>query len=1161
MKLAEIYQKDIHRNIEGVIKADDDKHLAHEIDEYIITNEISARLAEFLGAYSHKDGSNGAWISGFYGSGKSHLLKMLSFLLEGKQVNGLSVMDAFLDKVDDAILKADIKKLANIPSKSMLFNIDQKATVVSKDKNKKLLHVFAKVFDDMCGYFGKQGYVASFERDLDQKGLLEDFKKSFEAKAGKPWEKGREHGSFETKHIDAAFSEVVGTEAGSNVLATYSKDYSLSIEDFANQVNDYIQTQDKNFRLNFFVDEVGQFIADDVKLMTNLQTIAESLNTKCAGRAWIVVTSQEDMDNIVGQMNANQSNDFSKIQARFQHRLKLTSQNAADVIQRRLLAKTLVAETQLQELYQEHGANFRTILSFSDGSRNYRNFEDEDHFVRAYPFIPYQFELFKTATEELSRYSHFEGSHASIGERTLLSVFQQVARYMADQELGKLATFDSMFEGIKKTLKSQVITSITKAETQLTNDLAKRVLKALYLVKYVKEFKPTLRNICVLMHDSVDADTDSIRSDIENALQLLVKDTYIRRSGDYYEYLTNEERDVEEEIKQIELDPDSQAKELLDIVFNNIIGSADRKIGLVAGDQQYNYSKKLDDSVHGGREYELSINIISPFHDRAGDLTTLRSNNMGKDELLVILNPEGDKQLFPELTRYLKTQKYIKQNRGNFDDAQPQKARILAEKGNQLDALKAELRERVRGLVGTADFMAGGNDISVGGSDAKSRMIEGFQQLITRTYTNLRMLKGVVYSDRELANIIERENDLLGSDAEPLSEAEKDVFSLITLRESSTERPTVKMIVDHYGKKPFGWSMAAALAQIANLCMRGQIEASLDSNSLEGKALVEALKNTQKQQQTNLRKQQEYDAASIRKLRKFFENMFDQPPRKSDPRGLGEETADEMRHLKSDVESIIAMQQQYPFVAALTSANSELTEHVGKPHDYYLQNIEILNDRLLNLKDELISPIRDAVKGDKGRIYQEAKGFASRYGADLETIDRAGLERLREKLNDVQAYKGQNIRAIESLQKALKKNLDDAIQKAHLASETKLKELQEAFQNQSAYLSLEEKDQSTFIDQFGTAKSRLEDLGSVAAIGSVTESFTDFEYTGMLKELAKEVARQKGEDVTKIEIVNLRELLSNTGQVLRSEQDVKSYLEGLESALMKAIKDGKQVRP
>ena len=45
---------------------------------------------------------------------------------------------------------------------------------------------------------------------------------------------------------------------------------------------------------------LGQYVADNVKLMTNLQTIAESLATKCRGRAWIIVTAQEDMGKVVG---------------------------------------------------------------------------------------------------------------------------------------------------------------------------------------------------------------------------------------------------------------------------------------------------------------------------------------------------------------------------------------------------------------------------------------------------------------------------------------------------------------------------------------------------------------------------------------------------------------------------------------------------------------------------------------------------------------------------------------------------------------------------------------------------------------------------------------------------------------------------------------------
>ena len=67
------------------------------------------------------------------------------------------------------------------------------------------------------------------------------------------------------------------------ILDKYRADYKVSIEDFAEKVNAYIDQHAPAFRLNFFVDEVGQYIADNVKLMTNLQTIAESLATKCRG--------------------------------------------------------------------------------------------------------------------------------------------------------------------------------------------------------------------------------------------------------------------------------------------------------------------------------------------------------------------------------------------------------------------------------------------------------------------------------------------------------------------------------------------------------------------------------------------------------------------------------------------------------------------------------------------------------------------------------------------------------------------------------------------------------------------------------------------------------------------------------------------------------------
>ena len=430
MKLKDIFAKPIDRAIEGVIKADDTASLKIEVEEYVITNEVAKRLEEFFSAYNESKVSNGVWISGFFGSGKSHLLKMLALLLENAKVDGgQPVLDYFLPKCPDALLKADMKRAAEIPSKSILFNIDQKADTISKTEVDAVLAVFVKVFNEMCGYYGKQGYVAQFERELDNRGLYADFKTAYEQLAGQKWEKGREEIILERGNIAKAYALVSKTpeEVNRNIVDAYRTDYKLSIEDFADQVNDYINKQQPGFRLNFFVDEVGQYIADNVKLMTNLQTIAESLGTKCKGRAWLVVTAQEDMATVLGDMGKQLTNDFSKIQDRFKTRLKLTSQNVDEVIQKRLLLKSDTGAGFAENIYDKEKNNFGTLFDFTDGATVYRNFKDKKHFVDSYPFVPYQFSLFQASIENLSLHAAFEGRHSSVGERSMLGVFQEVA--------------------------------------------------------------------------------------------------------------------------------------------------------------------------------------------------------------------------------------------------------------------------------------------------------------------------------------------------------------------------------------------------------------------------------------------------------------------------------------------------------------------------------------------------------------------------------------------------------------------------------------------------------------------------------------------------------------------------------------------------------------
>ena len=202
--LQDIFEKPVDRPIDGVIKADDEASLGMELDEYVITDEIARRLEDFLEAYNNYDTSNGVWISGFFGSGKSHLLKMLALVLENRELDGRRAAEIFGDKLkDQPMLSGALQKAVSIPSKSILFNIDQKADVISKTDVDALLAVFQKVFDESCGFYGKQPHIAQFERDLHGRGLLDAFRDAFEAASGKAlgaWPGTGPAGSSEHRH-------------------------------------------------------------------------------------------------------------------------------------------------------------------------------------------------------------------------------------------------------------------------------------------------------------------------------------------------------------------------------------------------------------------------------------------------------------------------------------------------------------------------------------------------------------------------------------------------------------------------------------------------------------------------------------------------------------------------------------------------------------------------------------------------------------------------------------------------------------------------------------------------------------------------------------------------------------------------------------------------
>ncbi|MBF6426877.1 BREX system P-loop protein BrxC [Nocardia cyriacigeorgica] len=1157
MKLNEIFLKDVTRSIEGVVKADDADHLGIEVEEYVFTNDAAKGVAPLLEEYTNYTHANGVWISGFFGSGKSHLLKMLAHLLgdvEGQAFPREKVSESFLGKTDDVMLIASLRKAAAIPAKSLLFNIDQKATLIAKDQTDALLKVFVKVFDESRGYFGNDGAVARFEEDLDKRGQYDAFKAAFAQHAGIDWSQGREQTALEGHNIDKAFAEVNG-EANPGIIAQYQRSYAVSIEDFAASVKAWIDKQEPGFRLNFFVDEVGQFIADDVKLMLNLQTIAESLNTKCKGRSWVFVTSQEDMDKVIGDRTKQQGNDFSKIQARFSTKVKLTSQDVEEVISKRLLEKNDAGATELASIYTEEAANFPMIFNFVDGAKSYRNYVDEARFVNTYPFVTYQIPMFQAAIEGLSDHNMFEGRNSSVGERSMLGVVQEVAKRIGGEQMGYLATFDQMFAGISAALKSATQSAILQAEKHLPDPdsdltiLANRLLKALFLVKYVDTFKATPRNLTVLVYDRFGLDLTGLGKQVQEALNLLESQSYVQRNGNVYEYLTNEEQEIEKEIKGVDVDSYEVSSKLFRYLSSDILKT--NKLKYAKNGQDFPFGYKLDDTVQGNQR-ELTIHFITP--ETSYSDTEIAAHSMGRDELRVFLG--RDKRLLADLRLLLKTEKYTKQRTNS--GATPSMQAILQSKQVLNADREKDLIERLRQAVGKAQLIINGAEVTSNSQDALNRVTEGFQELVSRTYTNLGLLGGKVYPEQQVAGAVQNDQGLFSAgNLSVLTSPGAEMESWIISQTGLGEQVTIKKIVDRFESKPYGWDLGSIEVVLGWLVGNGKVALSVDSNPVVRTEAAALIRNTGKHQHTVVAPQKSYDQAKVAAFKKFCADFFDEGAVPSDPVELARFGKDKLAARRDELDALVAS-SRYPFVRQLSGIVTMLDHVVGKSVDWYLNDFDKA-DQLREAKEELIDPIKSFLKGQQAKIFDEAQDLLRANAGNLGYL-HGSADSVQALLADPNAFRGSKMNKLKAAADALRGQIDDVVAEKRADVTAAINGRKEEILGSVYYADATAVAQESVIGRIDAILARLVGETQIALILQTGSTFEQDDYPELLSRLVESQQGEGDDEPAPKPMVSVKTIqVADVSGVLESETDIDNYLAALRSALVATLNDGKRI--
>jgi len=925
------------------------------------------------------------------------------------------------------------------------------------------------------------------------------------------------------------------------------------------------------------VDEVGQYIADNTKLMTNLQTIAESLATKCNGRAWIIVTAQEDMTNVIGMMSKSQGNDFSKIQARFHTKMKLTSADVSEVIQKRLLLKNERGINLLEKEYHTHHNNFKTLFDFVDGSTSYRNYKDMEDFIHSYPFISYQYDLFQTAIQSLSDHNAFEGKHSSVGERSMLGVFQQVAMKIVDSELGQLATFDLMYEGVRNALKSQIQSSISMAERNLSDDFAVKVLKALFLVKYVKGFKATPRNVSILMLKRFKQNIEELLKHVKEALKLLENQSYLQRTGDEYEFLTNEEKDIENEIKNTDIENKVILDELNKIIFDTIL--TDRKIKYNKNGQFFSFSKKIDDDLYS-REQELAIHIASSFNDVVGDEHTLRNRSMGRAELLIIM--PAHERMISDISLFLRTEKYVRLNYSKIQ--QESKKRILSEK-QQANLKRKDLAvESVKMVIGTANMYVGGSMIDVISTDPKTRILQGFNELIRIAYPNLSMLPDVQFKEQGIKQSMEEHTNTLFSENTNLSEAELEIFTTVKMSGSSAMRTTLKTIVDKFEKKPYGWYLDATRCLIAKLSGRGKIELRSDSNILSDDEVVRVLKNTQSYGNTIIVAQEDFSQSQIRKLKDLYNDLFELPAESIDAKSLALETKNQLAKYITDIDKLYREKPTLSFLEILEKPLKQLTSFSDKAYNFYLKEFVNGEDELLDMKEDIIDPVMHFMKSSAKQIYKDAQKFYLHQKPNFDYIGKDNVEKLKTLLNSETCFKTNIVNEIKQLHEDILNEVDEKIKKEKAVAKNQSKVMWGKLSGLSNFEKLEGDDKERMKSRFFSRADAVFNQNLIANIRDALRRLDENEVNSIIDEIdilttPKPVAQelQKRETVENfgnvkeakptppapkpISYIQLKNVqIQYEKMVLETDADIDHYISLLKEKLQEEIKHNKKIR-
>jgi hypothetical protein len=1210
MNIEHIFSKQLTRDINGVVKAEqvDNDSVYVELDEYVITQELDRHFRHFFETYIPAVKNRnpavaskiGVWVSGFFGSGKSHFIKILAYLLENRSVEkegeNHHAIEFFKDKIKDAMLFGDIHSAVSRPADVILFNIDSRAN--TDDGDNAILKVFLKVFNERVGYCADFPHIAHMERELDKRNQYQAFKTKFAELTGSSWEAQRDAYDFYRDELAESLAAATNQTLASTRqwVEQLETNLPLDITNFCKWVNDYLDRNgDRN--ILFMVDEVGQFIGKNTQMMLKLQTITEDLGTICGGRAWVIVTSQADIDVAIGQFDKRDGEDFSKIQGRFYTRLQLSSSNTSEVIQKRLLEKTQTAAEALATVFSEKGDILRNQLTFDKTTTAALNgYSDAPSFIDNYPFVPYHYPLVQKVFESI-RTKGATGKHLAMGERSLLDAFQSAAKQVKDQDIGVLIPFYCFYSPIESFLEPAVKRTIDQAcELNTLTEFDCKILKTLFLIRYVDVLKSTLDNLVTLTIDQIDADKISLKKQIEESLNRLERELLIARNGDEFIFLTNEEKEIENEIQHTDVEPSELTNKLSNIIFDGLL-PRQNVYRYPVNKQDFAISRFCNGHPRDGTTLEdLVVKVISPLDSHYDsfihDQLCLNYSLEGDGCVLVKLpdHPRifGYKGLDGDLARFIKTDRFLKQNSGQ----RPEQEYLLREKQMENVEREKRLRHELEQLFSEVQIYAIGARLQPRSSAPSAMLEEAYKYVIENTFAKLNLLKPTPGDQgnvlRELQSVLMADDmaqlSLDLSDVECNPEATREVELYISLKIERNEAVYLRDVITRFSRRPYGWPDNEILLLIARLGLAGKISFTMNGD-LPLKKSYEPFTSVRKRGEIRLQKIRQHDEHQLKNAAGLVKKVFNKTFTGSGEKELSELINQELKKWHEQLKSFNSKAQtgHFPGKKIIEQGLALVAGLLEQTNSFSLIQRLVEDAKALEDFAEKFEDLDDFYNSQFQTWQALTKALNDQFKANRPALEKD--EAAKKALDELQRIYGlatpyDQLRhinpLIEQVQKVNSQLVLDKRQLAHEQVNLRIERVQSALTEAGAPLDLQNK----ALHPLQLCKKRIDNTDSIPQIiseQSEAVSHEDDAYdlinrhieSQRKKEIPVTVTPVSGDEnkisepppkrtvtISQIEVLNS---VSSKG-FIETENDIELYLKRLRERLAEAISAGDRVR-